>query len=159
MKKMFKFLPVFVMAMVCVGFCSCGDDEEENENGTNELNGAVVGTWQGEYDGYDSKQSTTVYIRRELNIKSDGTYTNKVGGNTYGSGSNYDEWEDESGTCYTTDGQVYYNPISARRVDFRNKEMSEYEKSAYSERIEIGNDGTWITKDENLGVSYTMKKQ
>lgn len=53
-KDMFKWLSIFVMAVVCVGFASCGDDDEDNgvidnsgDTGVGIISKALTGSWTG----------------------------------------------------------------------------------------------------------------
>lgn len=141
---------------------SCSKDDEKNDE--NKID--ILGTWQGEYSAYDPQQSKSVSVQRELVLNADMSYSNKIGGKMGSTGS-FDVWEEESGSYSLSEGTITFNPSSSRRVNFRSNSLESYTKSSYSERLEIGEDGSWACIDNNLqqssssssGVSYYIKRK
>ena len=74
--KMFKWLPILLMAALCVGFASCGDDDE-TDSATAGSN--LIGTW------YDVESNSKSWL--EITFSTDGKWSQNsedgIAGGTY----------------------------------------------------------------------------
>jgi len=152
--KMKKVTLILIMALfaLVITLPSCTKDEEST-NST-----AYIGTWQGTYSGLDPMQQKTVYIRRELILNSNNTYSNKIGGNVTSASSDFDPWEEESGTYSVNNGIISYAVSIDKKINFNSQTLVTTSKSNYTERIDISN-GEWGLKDEYLNLNYKLKKK
>lgn len=68
MKKFqFSMFAIMIMALVCVGFASCGSDDDDNGGGSSEL----VGIWTQ----YHQRSATSYYIGIKLDADGKAAYT------------------------------------------------------------------------------------
>lgn len=62
-KNLFQLMAILMVAMLCVGFVSCGsDDEDDHGGGSGTEASALIGTWTREYytgDGTKAKETFT----------------------------------------------------------------------------------------------------
>ena len=131
----------------------------------------ILGTWSGEYEGWDKNQKTTTKIKRELNLYSNGTYHNYLQG-TIGSRTEYVDFERETGTFnYDKQSQlITYTVQTDSLLDFRTHEMMGFTKkggygydvSSYTEKVQfsypINNLRRWIMQDDNIVIETDKTK-
>lgn len=170
MKKILSFMMVVLCACA---FTSCIGKEDEPEistgiedDGTGRIpdKSELIGKWQSnEYQGWEPRLEQNVVIARELELKSDGTYTNKYRGHLTQakdgselSTTEFGNWEEEHGTWSYNDatGELSYRPNFDERVNYETMKMESYDYSNYGEKCLIKTSGTyngmWITLDTYL---------
>lgn len=186
MKKLLSFL---MMAICLMSITSCISKEDEpdvstgiEDDGTGRIpsKSELIGKWQSnEYQGWEPRLEQNVVIARELELKSDGTYSNKYRGHLTQakdgstlSTTEFGNWEEETGTWTYNDvnGEISYRPNFDERVNYETQKMESYDYSNYSEKCLIKTSGTyngmWITLDTYLKRSgnkgdlrYAVSKQ
>lgn len=172
MKKFLSFMMVVLCACACA-FTSCIGKEDEPEistgiedDGTGRIpeKSELIGKWQSnEYQGWEPRLEQNVVIARELELKSDGTYTNKYRGHLTQakdgselSTTEFGNWEEEHGTWSYNEvsGELSYRPNFDERVNYETMKMESYDYSNYAEKCLIKTSGTyngmWITLDTYL---------
>ncbi len=173
MKTMTKFFSFIAVMIFTFSITSCIGKEDEPEISTGiEDDGSgripdkseLIGKWQSnEYQGWEPRLEQNVVIARELELKSDGTYTNKYRGHLTQakdgsslSTTEFGNWEEETGTWSYNDvsGELAYCPNFDERVNYETQKMESYNYSNYSEKCLIKTSGTyngmWITLDTYL---------
>ena len=185
MKNLFSFLMVVMFAM---SITSCISKEDEpnvstgiEDDGTGRIpsKSEIIGKWQSnEYQGWEPRLEQNVVIARELELKADGTYSNKYRGHLTQakdgsslSTTEFGNWEDETGTWTYNDvsGEISYRPNFDERVNYETQKMESYNYSNYSEKCLFKTsgiyNGMWITLDTYLKRSgnkgdlrYAMSK-
>lgn len=170
MKKILSFI---MMAICLSAMTSCISKEDEPEistgiedDGTGRIpsKSELIGKWQSnEYQGWEPRLEQNVVISRELELLSDGTYTNKYRGHLTQakdgsdlSTTEFGNWEEEHGTWSYNDavGEISYHPSFDERVNYETQKMESYDYSNYTEKCLIKTSGTyngmWITLDTYL---------
>lgn len=168
-----KILSIFMVALCICTMASCISKEDEPEistgiedDGTGRIpsKSELIGKWQSnEYQGWEPRLEQNVVISRELELLSDGTYTNKYRGHLTQakdgsdlSTTEFGNWEEEHGTWTYNEsiGEISYRPNFDERVNYETQKMEPYDYSNYSEKCLIKTSGTyngmWITLDTYL---------
>lgn len=186
MKKIFSAL---LLSLFVSSLTSCIGKEKEpdistgiEDDGTGRIpsRSELIGTWESnEYQGWEPKLEQNVVIKRQVELKEDGTYRNHYGGHLTQSkeGSTlstkeFGNWEEETGTWTynATTGEISYRPNYDVRVNYETQKLEAYPYSSYSEKCLIKTsgkyDGMWITLDTYLKRSgnkgdlrYAVSKQ
>lgn len=89
-KKNFMFLMAAMMvAMLSVGFASCGSDDDDNSPSGNDLVTKAIGTWMctSSTDSAMGYSIDGLMVGKEVTIKSNGTYTSTA--ETFGYSGTY----------------------------------------------------------------------
>ena len=135
MKNLWKFMAIIMVAMISVGFVSCGDDDDPTSNVTNSL----VGTWR-KYST-DSNEVPTSELGHVLWVfQADGTmYEHDIDDN-----SNIIEGTTETFKYKTEDGHLYTQKQKAGR------EYEWKDEGAYT----ITNNILEVTKDSGKVKRY-----
>jgi hypothetical protein len=122
----------------------------------------IIGTWEGEYSGYDYNLSSTVEFRRHLVVNNDKTYENYL----YGLPSGYSSdivFEQESGTWETNvaGDQVSWTPTICKHMDISNPgTLVDWDRGSHYEAIILNAAfDQWSVRDETVSVDYYIKKQ
>ena len=122
----------------------------------------IIGTWEGEYTGYDNNLSSNVEFRRHLVVNNDKTYENTL----YGLPSGYSSdiiFEQESGAWEVNDAgsEVSWNPTTCQRIDISDPgTLIDWARGLHLEPINLNAAfDEWAVRDETLSVDYYIKKQ
>ncbi len=170
MKRILTFMMI-VLTLCTISSCISKEDEPEistgiEDDGTGRIpaKSELIGKWQSnEYQGWEPRLEQNVVISRELELLSDGTYTNKYRGHLTQakdgsdlSTTEFGNWEEEHGTWTYNEsaGEISYRPNFDERVNYETQKMESYDYSNYSEKCLIKTSGTyngmWITLDTYL---------
>ncbi|MBO5580382.1 MAG: hypothetical protein J5952_08190 [Prevotella sp.] len=75
MKKFqFRVFAIMIMALVCVGFASCGSDDDDGKNKSNNTS-ALVGIWAQYHQEYTTGSYLGHYIGIKLDANGEAAYT------------------------------------------------------------------------------------
>ena len=73
-KIQFRVFAMMIMALVCVGFASCGSDDDDGKNGSNNTS-ALVGIWAQYHQEYTTGSYLGHYIGIKLDANGEAAYT------------------------------------------------------------------------------------
>lgn len=94
-KQSLKWLALLLAVVLCAGFASCKDDDDEDNGGN--LSTSIIGSW--EYRDMDGAG----YVIETYRFNADGTYEVDGSEGTYSSDSHSTWWE---GGVYELDGRT-----------------------------------------------------
>ena len=120
----------------------------------------VVGTWEGEYTGYDPQTSNDLTIRRRLRIYPNATYSDTLWGQPASEAEIIFQWEIGEWELNEDESVILFKPAEAERIDISSNELESWDREEHEDNVELSNDNTeWMFRDDNLEVEYTLQKQ
>jgi hypothetical protein len=120
----------------------------------------ALGTWLGEYSGYDPQTKSIVTITRKLIIeKTDDIYYDTLWGQPTQSDTIIFEMEIGTWAINFTFDSIIWTPIVSKHIDIANPDsLVEYDHGVHMKELNHDLD-LWGFHDDNMNVDYTMFKE